>query len=111
VDHDTTHDKKEAQRGALPVLQEAVDMNEMAEGADGGGGGFPKEIHADTEKDRVQDARYQYPFPQLVFADKMVRFHVGLKRYDDFFEQDLFLLFILGDSNVRQNGQITRFLL
>jgi hypothetical protein len=46
-----------------------------------------------------------------VFADKMVRFHVGLKRYNDFFEQDLFLLFILGDSNVRQNGQITRFLL
>jgi hypothetical protein len=111
VDHDAAHDKKEAQRGALPVLEEAVDVYKMAEGADGGRGGFPKEIHTDTEKDRVQDARDQDPFPQLVFADEMVRFHVRLKGYDDFFEQDLFLLFILDGSNVRQNGQITRFLL
>ncbi len=93
MDHDPTHHKKETQCRTLPVLQEPVDMREMTDGADDIGGGGPEKVEADAKKDRVQNARYKDPFPQLVFADKMVCFHVRLECYDDLFEQKT-LLFV-----------------
>lgn len=43
-------------------------------------------IHADHEQDGIQDAGYQYPFPQFMFFDKTVGMCVGLYGNDHFFE-------------------------
>ena len=53
VDHQAAHDEEEGQECALTMLQEPVDMHQMAEGGDDGGGGDPKEVEADNEQDRV----------------------------------------------------------
>ncbi len=50
-------------------------------------GGFTKKAHPDHKKHRIQDPRYQYPLPQVVFADEPVRLKIGLYRYDHFFQQ------------------------
>jgi hypothetical protein len=34
----------------------------------------PEEVHTDAKQDHIKDAWYQYPFPQTVFIDELVRF-------------------------------------
>lgn len=50
-------------------------------------GSVTEEIHADNEQDRIDDTRYQYPFPQLMFFDKAVGLEISLYSYDHFFQQ------------------------
>jgi len=63
VDHQAPHDEEEGQKCALPMLQEPVNVYQVAERGDDRSGRDPKEIKADDEQDGVQDTRDQYPFP------------------------------------------------
>jgi hypothetical protein len=96
VDHQAAHDEEEGQECALTMLQEPVDVYEMAERGDDGGGGDPEKIQPDDEQDSVQDARDQYPFPQAVLGNEVMRFDIGLEGYNYFFEQSAILL-VLSD--------------
>jgi hypothetical protein len=96
VDHQAAHDEEEGQKCALAMLQEPVDVYQVAERGDDGGGGNPKEIEADDEQDGVQDARDQYPFPEPVLGNEVVRLDIGLECYNYFFEQSAILL-VLSD--------------
>jgi len=53
VDHEAAHDEEEGQECALTMLQEPVDVHQVAEGGDDGSGGDPEEIEADDEKDGI----------------------------------------------------------
>lgn len=51
-------------------------------------GGGPEEIHAGKEKQRIEDTWNEYPFPEFVLPDELVRLEIGLYGYYDFFEQE-----------------------
>jgi hypothetical protein len=72
------------------MLQELVDVDEVAERRDDGSGGDPEEIDPYDEQDGVQDAGYDDPLPQLMPGDKVMRFDVRLEGYNKFFEQRMF---------------------
>ena len=72
------------------MMEETLNADDPAQPGYGLTGRWPEEVHADTEQDRIQDAWYEYPLPQLMFGDKLVSFAIRLKGYDNFFEQSLF---------------------
>lgn len=96
MDHDAAHQKKETEDGALLVVEEAFDADHVAEPGDGGIGRLPEKVYAYAEQDGIQDAGDEDPFPELMFADEMMRFDIRLEGYNNFFEQSAFL-FILSD--------------
>jgi hypothetical protein len=87
VDHNSAHEEEEAERGALPVMEEMVDADDAAERGYRRAGRLPKEIHADAEEDRVEHPRDNDPLPQLVFGDELMGLYIGLEGYDNFFQQ------------------------
>jgi len=93
--HDASHEKKKAEEGALPVVEEAFNTDHPAKPGDGGIIGFPEEIHADDKEDRIYHPRDQDPFPQPMLTDELVRLDVGLEGYYNFFEQGAFLFVYL----------------
>jgi hypothetical protein len=72
----------------MTALQEAIDMQELAEVADGDGGRIPKEIEAYAEQDSIEYTRDQDPFPDLMFGDEMMGLDIRLECYDYFFEHN-----------------------
>jgi len=48
-------------------------------------GASAKKIHAGTKQQHVNNARYQYPFPQAVPADELVGLEIRLYGYYNFF--------------------------
>ena len=51
----------------------------------------PEKINAHSEKYGINNAGYQDPLPQFMFADKVVGVGIGLYGDNDFFEQTLAL--------------------
>lgn len=93
--HHGAHDEEEAEGGALLVLQEPRDMQKFTQLMYGACGRCPEEVEADAEKDGIKYAGDEDPFPDLMFGDKMMRFDIRLKGYDDLFEQFSFCLLLL----------------
>lgn len=50
---------------------------------------FSEKIHADHEKDCIQQTREYNPFPKPVLDYKMMSLKIGLDGYDNFFKQGI----------------------
>ena len=49
----------------------------------------PEVVHANSKQKHVNNSGNQYPLPQPVLSNKVVRIKIGLDGYDDFFQQIL----------------------
>ena len=79
----------------MPVMQPSFDPDHFAEPGDGGIGGIKEEVHAHAKQQGIEQAGDDDPFPQLVFAYKLVGLGIGLDGYNDFFKQGSLLFFSL----------------
>jgi hypothetical protein len=74
------------------VVQPSSDAGELAQPGDGRIGGRQEEVHTYTEKEGIEYAGDQDPFPQFVLSNEMMGLDVGLKGYNNFLKQDEGLL-------------------
>jgi len=98
--HHLPHHEEEAQGGALLVAQPSSHPCQLADPGDGRAGGLQEKVHARTEKEGIQYAGDQDPFPQFVLSNEMMGLDVGLKGYNNFLKQDEGLLcyFVRSDN-------------
>ncbi len=75
------------QETAVHLVQPIIQTGLMAHPVNKITGSMAEKIHTDNEQDRVDNARYQYPFPQFMFFDKPVGLEISLNSYDHFFQQ------------------------
>ena len=73
----------------MKPLQPAIKTCGMGQIIYNSRGGFTKKIHADGKKDSIKQTGDNNPFPEFMFYNKLVRFKIGLDRYDDFLQQDI----------------------
>lgn len=83
--------EQETQEAVLEFLDPIAHMQDIGDILNNGGSGFAEKVHGSKEQYRIDQSRYQYPFPKPVLNDKAMGQYPGLDRYDYFFEQTLIL--------------------